>query len=125
MGEVIQIPRVHARSHRPEPDCIFVLETDEALGSIARVLKGIIDGDQSCLRALSKCLLDLITKIENEPRIESAVDRVFEAARRLALANRRDQASEQYNELTSAYLHLRRHIVVAKPRGRDYGERSM
>jgi hypothetical protein len=118
IGEVIQIPHLSSGSCPPEQDFAFALMVDEALGSIAGILKAIKDGNggHASLPVLSSRLLDLLSDVEREPWIENAIDQIFEAARRLTCARQCEQEPEQYNDISSAYLRLRRHMVLAKPR---------
>ncbi len=120
VGEVIYIDPSHAETCLSEQGYGFVRELDEALGSVAVVLRTLEQGGSSriCLHTLSTNLLDLLALVEPEPLIEAAVDQLAWAARRLVAARQREgqPEPERHRELGAAYLRLRGRVALARPR---------
>ncbi len=120
VGEVIYIDPSHAETCLSEQGYGFVRELDEALGSVAVVLRTLEQGGSSriCLHTLSTKLLDLLALVEPEPLIEAAVDQLAWAARRLVAARQREgqPEPERHRELGAAYLRLRGRVALARPR---------
>ncbi len=120
MGDVIRLTPSTYQSHRVEQSYEFARALDEALGSIAKTLRCLEAGDRSgsSLCVLNTHLLDLLTSVERDPRVEAAVDQLYGAARRLTSLRQREASPERERctDLATAYLRLRQRVAAARLR---------
>ena len=120
MGKVVRLAFLADPDRLPGQDFGLARAMDEALGSVAKTLRLVEAGEDSrtCLHALSADLLDLLSSVKREARVEAAVDDFYEAARRLLSRHGCDGPldPERHRGLEAAYLRFRSEVVTARPK---------
>ncbi len=119
MGMVLYLRDSDASGENPLHQFRSALAADEALGQVAQAI-GRINAEATILQLsqLSTALLNLLAVMDRDTSIKTAVDVLFEAARRVTCGSSDGESmrAERLQGLGEAYMILRSRVIAARVR---------
>ena len=119
MGTVLYLRSSDASGEHSLNQFRSALVADEALGQVAQAIDRITaEAAIFRLSQLSTALLHLLAVVDRDTSIETAVDVLFEAARRFTCGSSDDEAmgAERLQDLGEAYMIMRSRVFAARVR---------
>ncbi len=120
MGKVIPLRLSKQASVEPKESAVCSSEIVQALAAVRKTLRRIRQNGsrENEIHVLGTDLLHLLALVQREPKVESAIDELYEAARLLVQRSKSGGApdAKQLQRLSEAHRHLEITFAAARPR---------